>query len=76
MNQTVNRIWESHDRKGDGYLSLEESRTFIRDSFGNAANSQFSDKDIEIIFAKIDTDGDGRINKGEMARFLMQITKF
>lgn len=40
------------------------------------ANSSFSDKDIEEVFRKIDTDSDGKINKGEMARFLMQMTKY
>lgn len=72
----MNRLWKDNNKSTDGHLTLEESRAFIRDSFGSMANSSFSDKDIEEVFRKIDTDNDGKINKGEMARFLMQMTKY
>lgn len=76
VNQSVNRIWEDYDTSKDGYLTLAESREFIRDSFGNTSTTVFSDKDIEELFARIDTDGDGRINKGEMAEFLLKLSNF
>ena len=72
----MNRIWEDYDTSRDGYLTLEESREFIRDSFGNASTRVFSDEDVNTLFARIDTDSDGRINKGEMASFLLQLSKF
>ena len=76
VNQSVNRIWEDYDTSKDGYLTLDESREFIRDSFGNTTTRVFRDQDVRELFARIDTDGDGRINKGEMAKFLLQLSKF
>ena len=35
VNQSVNQIWNDYDTSKDGYLTLEESHDFIRDSFGN-----------------------------------------
>jgi len=54
---------------------LEESHDFIRDSFGNTKQKNFTEADIEDIFHKIDVDGDGKINKSEMALFLLSLTK-
>ena len=34
------------------------------------------ESDLKKMFDKIDTDGDGLINKGEMAAFLLKLTKF
>jgi len=76
VNQSVNRIWEDYDTSKDGYLTLEESREFIRESFGNTSTRVFSEKDISDLFTRIDTDGDGKINKGEMALFLLQLSKY
>lgn len=33
--QSVNNIWNDYDTSKDGYLTLEESRVFLRESFGN-----------------------------------------
>lgn len=76
VNQSVNRIWDDYDTSRDGYLTLAESRDFIRDSFGNTSSRVFKDSDVDALFARIDTDGDGKINKGEMAEFLLQLSKF
>lgn len=72
----MNRIWEDYDTSKDGYLTLAESREFIRDSFGNTSTREFNEKDIKDLFDRIDTDKDGKINKGEMALFLLQLSKF
>ena len=76
VNQSVNRIWADYDTSKDGYLTLAESKEFIRDSFGNVSTKQFTDDDIAKLFSKIDTDGDGRINKGEMAKFLLKLSGY
>ena len=76
VNQSVTRIWEDYDTSKDGYLTLAESRDFIRDSFGNTNTRVFSENDIDALFSRIDSDGDGKINKGEMALFLLQLSKF
>ena len=34
VNQSVNSIWNDFDTSKDGYLSLEESHDFIKESFG------------------------------------------
>lgn len=76
VRQSVNRIWSDYDTSKDGYLTFEESRCFIRESFGNQAAQNFTEQDINDMFNRIDTDGDGRINKGEMADFLLKLSKF
>ena len=35
VNKSVNQIWNDYDTSKDGYLTLQESHDFIRDSFGN-----------------------------------------
>ena len=76
VNQSVNRIWDDYDRSKDGYLTFEESHDFIQDSFGNISSKKFTEDDIREMFNRMDTDGDGKINKGEMASFLLKLSKF
>lgn len=71
----MNNIWNDFDTSKDGYLSLEESHDFIKESFGKTQSKPFTEADIVEVFNRIDTDGDGRINKGEMAEFLVALTK-
>ena len=71
----MNNIWNDFDTSKDGYLSLEESHDFIKESFGKTQSKPFTEADIAEVFNRIDTDGDGRINKGEMAEFLVALTK-
>ena len=52
--ESVNRIWSDYDTSKDGYLTFEESQDFIRDSFGNASSSVFSEADIKALFNRID----------------------
>ena len=55
-------------------MTYEESKDFINDSFGGHLKLQESE--LKKMFDQIDTNGDGFINKGEMAVFLLQLTKF
>ena len=43
VNQSVNRIWSDYDTSKDGYLTLEESRQFILDSFGKTSPNKFTE---------------------------------
>ena len=36
INHSVNRMWADYDKSKDGYLTLEDSREFIQDSFGHS----------------------------------------
>ena len=72
----MNNIWNDFDTSKDGYLSLEESHDFIKESFGKTKSKPFTEADIAEVFNRIDTDGDGRINKSEMAEFLVSLTKY
>ena len=74
IQMSVNKIWEDYDRSKDGKLCFEDSRDFIKDSFGG--HLKLPESEIKALFDKIDTDGDGSINKGEMAVFLLKLTKF
>ena len=74
IQQAVNKIWNDYDKDRNGQLSFEESKMFISDSFGGSV--VMKDSDLKKMFDKIDTDGDGLINKGEMAVFLLKLTKF
>ena len=76
VNQTVNRVWTDYDTSKDGFLTFEESYSFIIDSFGNSTKDKWTEADVRSLFNKIDTDGDGRINKGEMAKFLLSLSKY
>ena len=76
IHQSVNSIWQDYDTKKTGYLTLEESRDFIRDSFGSSKPQGCSEEDIVELFNRIDIDGEGKINKGEMALFILALTKF
>ena len=73
IRHSVDRMWADYDKSKDGYLTLDDSRDFIRDCFGTSHN--LTDEDIGGIFAKIDTDSDGKINKGEMSAFLLRLSK-
>jgi len=71
----VNKVWDDYDTSKDGRLDYEESKAFINDSFGSGA-MPMPEKDLKAMFDKIDIDGSGKISKGEMSAFLLQLTKF
>lgn len=68
--QSVNRMWNDYCTRKDGYLTIEESRRFINDSFGAGLPADKVDE----ILSKLDTDVDGKISKGDMADFIMKIS--
>lgn len=70
----MNKIWAEYDTSKDGRLDFEESKAFINDSFGG--DLSLPDSELKAMFKKIDTDNSGKINKGEMAVFLLTLTKF
>jgi len=74
IQSAVNRIWDDYDTSKDGRLDYEESKAFINDSFGN--DLPMKEIDLKAMFDKIDTDKSGKINKGEMSVFLLQLTKY
>lgn len=73
IQNAVNKIWKDYDNSKDGRLDFEESKAFINDSFGG--DLKMSDEELLAWFKKIDTDGSGKINKGEMSAFLLTLTK-
>ena len=74
IQQSVKKIWNDYDKDKNGQLNFEESKSFVSDSFGGGV--VMKESDLKKMFDKIDTDGDGLINKGEMASFLLKLTKF
>lgn len=66
-------MWANQGMSANGTLSLNEANRLIKECFGD---DLFDKKDIDGVFHAIDTDGDGRVNKGEMAKFVVRLTKF
>ena len=76
IHQSVDRIYTDYDKNKDGYLTLEGAQDFIRDSFGQTMKGGTTEANIQDLFNRIDTDNNGKINKGELAMFILALTKF
>ncbi|KAK6061305.1 EF hand [Cooperia oncophora] len=56
MSSEVERLFKLCDPEGKGYLTMQDLHHIC---------PQLDQKDIEFIFAQLDTDGSGRIDKDE-----------
>ena len=69
----ISKIWSEFDTDGNGYLSRNETKAFVRraiqDVFGVSA-PEVSEEDFETCFKEIDKDGNGWIARDEMKHFL------
>jgi len=70
--KSVNRMWSDYCSTDDGFLTIDQSRKFIRDCFGAAEGAQASQ--IEALFNKLDKNRNGKISRGEMADVIMKIS--
>ena len=71
---TVNDIWATYDKDGNGNLCKTEMRAFIAttlgqvdEAFGKDSRPTISDEEFEAIFREFDIDESGTIEKDEMA---------
>lgn len=76
MIQTVNQIWEVYDDDGNGVLDKEETRSFLQDylkMMGGSVESEFDERKFEEIYAQLDADKSGEMDKDEMINLLFII---
>jgi Ca2+-binding EF-hand superfamily protein len=62
----VDRIWRDLEKTSDGHLTLDETKEFIKLSFGQNGELPYSEDVFRQIFFEIDNNHDGKISKGEM----------
>ena len=68
-------IWKDLDKAADGTLSFEECKEFLKISFGSS-HQLFPDAEIRKLFDELDANKDGKLTKGEMAKFIINLTHF
>ena len=74
VRNNVNDIWSKYAQdKDDIYLSGEQIRIFLADFW---ASHNIDKAGIDIVFENMDSDGNGMIDKYEMAVFFLKIASY
>ena len=77
IEKCVNDIWDSYDDDGSGTLDKDECKQFVintmKEAMGPEVVETFSDDDFDSAFSKVDLDGNGTIEKGEMVMFIRRV---
>ena len=74
----IDNIWHKYDDDKNGALDREETRKFLQETFGNLGQAEqlgeLGDEDyFDSIFAALDADGSGTVDKAEMAEFVKRM---
>jgi Ca2+-binding EF-hand superfamily protein len=70
----IDQIWATYDVDNSGALDKEETKKFVKDTFGNlSGGDEFSDEAFDEVFATFDKDGSGTVEKAEMVVFIKQL---
>ena len=67
----VEKVWTVYDLDDNGSLDYEEIVLYLKEMA--FPHLDLCDEMIEIIFDKLDTDGDGTITKHEMESFIAEV---
>ena len=68
-----------YDADGNGVLDKDESKLFVQEMMSDLvapSGEEIDDASFEQIFAMLDTDGSGSIDKQEMFNYLRHVCKF
>ena len=65
-------FWPKYDKDNNGVLDKAEIKLFFIDYLGHKGASDMDDAQFETAFKNFDTNGNGRIEKSEMANFLLE----
>lgn len=71
-------IWPKYDKDNNGVLDKAEIKTFFIDFLGQnkpPGAPEMNDAQFETAFKNFDTNGNGKIEKSEMAKFLNEFNK-
>ena len=70
----ADQLWKEYDDDNTGSLDKEETWEFVKLSLSKLwADFQLSPEAFDKVFAVLDADGSGTIEKGEMVEFLRQL---
>ncbi len=74
ISAIVDQIWERYDDDGSGGLDKEETRAFVKDTFGELCNDEEeSEIAFDNLFDEFDADKSGAIEKNEMTDFIKRL---
>ena len=74
MQSVARRVWDTHDADKSGNVETEESKKFIQDALGNLGfGDKFLNEALDEVFAALDKDRSGAIEKNEMVHLLKQV---
>jgi Ca2+-binding EF-hand superfamily protein len=67
-------IWERYDLDGNGHLDIKEAKEFIQEFLKMGKDAQnMTEEKYNAIFALIDQNNDGKIDKEEMKIFMKAV---
>ena len=69
---TIDQIWGRYDKDGSGELDKLETLNFLNEFLAMKGKQNCTIDQFNIFFKKFDVNGDGMIEKSEMARFVRQ----
>lgn len=78
VQDAIDLIWDEHDADNSGFLSKEESKDFVKNTLKYLDASRIAEFDgskFDEKFKEWDTDGNGVIQKSEMATFVLEVFK-
>lgn len=70
IGKIVQQVWFQYDVDRSGYLDKRETLRFLNDILAQQGRQQATLSMFNRFYAEFDLNGDGRISKTEMARFL------
>ena len=73
---SVNRIWDEYETNNDGLMQFSEAKRFLKEVAGPAVGADMNDASLLRTWNQIDKDADGLISRGEMAKFIMNLSRF
>ena len=72
---TVEDLWKTYDKDGNGYLDKQETKAFVIDTLGatGLGSNDFTQEQFDEVWVSIDTEKSGTIEKREMLKFMRQL---
>ena len=77
LMKTVDEIWATYDKDGNGVLDKTEMRSFVEATITQSGiNKTVTDEEFDQIFQQFDLDNSTTIEKDEMAVFVKKMAGF
>ena len=75
INTIVDKIWAEWDKDNSGELDKDETREFLQHVFKDMPGHAYDDSKFDETFSAIDANGDGLMQKSELAYFIRVLLK-